>query len=323
VVHEDWGTRCDRWAGVRSEIVDIRGTAVHTLRAGDDRDGMPSLLIHGLGGAAVNWLEVLPSLAEHGPVLAMDLPGFGRTEPPSARASRVGVNARFVRALLDHLGWDEVEVHGVSMGGLLAVLLAHREPERVARLVLVSPALSSARRDLTQLDRATFKQFAPFLVRGFGGLLLKQMTARMTPEEMYDQNLTYLHADPARMSAELGEVSLENLHYGRGQAWRLPAFATAANSVVRAVTTRRALEQSVSEVQAPTLVVWGEKDRLIGRPVIERLTQLRPDWDLEVLDDVGHVAMIEVPERYVETVTAWRKGATDTWPGAGGTATVT
>jgi pimeloyl-ACP methyl ester carboxylesterase len=307
-VHEDWGSRCERWAGVRSEEVDVYGTAVHALRAGEGREGTPQLLVHGLGGAAINWLEVMPRLAERGPVLAPDLPGFGRTQPPRDRASRVEANARFLRALLDRVGWDQVELHGNSMGGLVSVLFASREPLRVARLVLGSPALTAARRDITQIERLTFVQFAPFLSRGAGNLLLKRLHARLSAEEIYDQSVAYLHADPSRVSPELGRVSLENVHYGRAEAWRLPAFATATNSVVRAVTTRRTVERAVRAVKAPTLVVWGDRDRLIGRPVIDRLAELRPDWHIEVLDGVGHVAIIEVPDRYLEVVDAWRDG---------------
>jgi pimeloyl-ACP methyl ester carboxylesterase len=305
-VYEDWGSRCARWAGVRSELIDVRGTQVHTLRAGDDNDGPPIVLVHGLGGAAINWLEVIPALAEHRPVLAMDLPGFGRTEPPRVEAARVGANARFLHALLDTVGWDEVEVHGNSMGGHISVLFAARVGDRVSRLVLVSPALTAARRDITQLERLTFAQFAPFLVPGLGGMLLKRMYTRLTPQQLYDQTVGYLHADSDRVSPELAAVSLENVEFGRDTPWRLPAFALATNSVVREVTTRRVIERAVAQVTAPALVVWGDRDRVIGRPVIDRVVALRPDWHIEVLDGVGHVAMVETPERYLDVVASWR-----------------
>lgn len=302
---DDWGTRCPRWTGIRSEVVELHGTRVHTLRGGDDVDGLPQLLVHGLGGSASNWLEVLPALARRGPVLAPDLPGFGRTEPPRTHAARVTANARFLAALVARVGWERVEVHGNSMGGQLSVLLAGQEPERVARMVLVSPALPAALRDAAQLDPATFRRFGPFLVPGIGTLLMKRAYARTTPEQLYSEFADYLHADRSRVSPELEAVALENVALGRDRPWRLPAFATAAQTTVRAVTSRRALEQAIAAVTAPTLVVWGERDRLIGRPVIERIRALRPDWRIAVLDGVGHVPMVEAPERYLEVVDAW------------------
>lgn len=305
-MHEDWGGRTERWSGVRSEVLDVRGTAVHTLRTGDDRAGLPILLVHGLAGSASNWLEVLPTLAERGPVLAMDLPGFGWTEPPRKEAARVTANARFLRALLDELGWERVEVHGNSMGGLISVLFAAREPDRVERLVLASPALTSSRRDMTQLDRSTLLQFAPFYFQTVGARLLQRVYARTTPQKLYEQAASYLHADPARVSPEMHAVSLENVERGRELSWRLPAFTVATNSLVRTVTSRRRLEQAVAAVAAPTLVLWGDQDRLIGTPVIDRAAHLRPDWRIEILDGVGHVAMFESPQRYLDVVDAWR-----------------
>lgn len=304
-MHADWGTRCERWAGVRSEMIDVFGTPVHTLRAGDGNDGPPLLLVHGLGGAASNWLEVMPALAQDRPVVAMDLPGFGRTEPPREEAARVGANARFLRAFVDRLGWDRAEVHGNSMGGMLSVLFAAREPDRVSRLVLVSPALTSSRRDLPQLDRLTLTQFAPFLVPGLGSSLLKRMYAKLSSQELYDQTANYLHGDPRRVAPEIGDVAVENVSVGRDLPWRLPAFAAATTSVVREVTSRRRLEEAVAAVAAPTLVVWGDRDKLIGRPVIDRISALRPDWRVEVLDGVGHVPMLETPQRYLDVVGAW------------------
>jgi hypothetical protein len=70
-VRGDWSERCSRWAGIRSEQLDVQGQQAHVLRAdGPTDDGLPQLLIHGLGGAAVNWIEVMGEIAPHGPVVA-------------------------------------------------------------------------------------------------------------------------------------------------------------------------------------------------------------------------------------------------------------
>lgn len=307
-MNDDWGVRAARWAGIRSDHIQLGSTRVHALRAGDDVDGPRQLFVHGLGGSASNWLDVLPALAQRGPVLAPDLPGFGRTEPPVERATRVGANARFLAALLDRVGWDEVELHGNSMGGMLSVLFAARERERIAALVLVSPALTSSRRDIPQLPRATLVRFAPFFVPSLGRHLLRQAYERMTPEQLYQDTAAFIHADPDRVSPELSEISVENVRYGRETPWRLPGFALATTSVVWAVTARQPLERAIHEVAAPTLVVWGDRDRLIGRPVIDRALSLRPDWELAELSGVGHAAMIETPERYLEMVVPWLDG---------------
>ncbi len=311
-MQEDWGTRSDRWAGIRSEMVPVRGTAVHTLRAGEDQGGVPQLLVHGLGGSATNWLEVMGALAQRGPVLAPDLPGFGRTEPPRETATHVRANARFLLALLDEVGWtDRVQIHGNSMGGLLSVLVASAAPHQVDRLVLVSPGLTMSRGAIRQIHPATVARLLPFALPGVGAQLIKRAHGKMTPQQLFDDLGHYIHSDPTRVSPELAAVGLENVEYGRTQDWRLPGFTAAAESTVRTLASRRRVEQAVRDVQAPPLVVWGDQDRLVGRAIIDRVQDLQPDWKVAILNDVGHAAMMETPDTYLATVEPWLDAASD------------
>jgi pimeloyl-ACP methyl ester carboxylesterase len=307
-VHDDWGVRTPRWAGVRSDWVDVHGTSVHVLAADGSAGGTPHLLVHGLGGGSTNWLEVIAPLSARGPVVAPDLPGFGRTEPPYARAARIDLNARFLRALLDALGWDRVVLHGSSMGGTVAVLLADLLGPRVERLVLVAPALPGRTRDLRRLDRLTVRRFAPFLVPPLGGAVLRRTYHGTSPEQLWDENAAFVHADPSRVSPEMRELGLAGLRDAVSTPWRLPAFGHAATSVVRAVLARRALDRAVARIDAPTLVLRGDDDRLVARGVVERLTALRPDWTLVSLGDAGHAPMIETPDRYLAAVGDWLDG---------------
>lgn len=314
-MHDDWGVRSPRWAGVASKVVDVRGTAVHVLRAGGG-PGIPQLLVHGLAASATSWLEVVAPLAEHGPVAVPDLPGFGRTEPPRAGASRIGGNVRFLRALLDTLGWERAIVHGNSMGGTLSVLLASLAPERVARLVLVSPALPFRRRDVRTLDRATLARFAPFVLAPVGDALLRRTFRTLTPEEIWEQSLAYVHGDPSRLSPEILEVGFENFADGIARPWRVEGLSAATGSVVKSVAFGRAVLRAIDAVVAPTLLVWGDADRLVGRSTIDLVRARRPDWDHVELPGVGHAPMIEAPDALLRAVLAWYASGT-TEPPAG------
>ncbi|MTV26467.1 alpha/beta hydrolase [Nitriliruptoraceae bacterium ZYF776] len=312
-MHTDWGERTARWAGIRSETVSVDDTEVHVLRAAAapdaPADAPTQLLVHGLGGSSSNWLEVLSALTAHGPVLAPDLPGFGRTQPPRPSAARTGVNARFLRRLLAHEGLDRVVVHGNSMGGLLSVLLADLAPDRVERLVLVDPALPAPVRSVGRIPARTLARFAPFLVPPLGKALLGYSWRRFDGATLYEQTAEFLHADTSRLSPEITALGAEHLDWGRDQPWRLDGFTTAATSVVTAMTVgQRSLGQAIARVQAPTLVVWGDQDRLVGRHVIDHLADRRPDWEVQVLPGVGHVPMLEVPGTYLEVVGDWFGG---------------
>lgn len=316
-MHDDWGVRTDRWAGVRSEWRELHGTRVHVLRAdaapGAPAGAVPQLLLHGLGGSATNWIEVVRGLSVHGPVIAPDLPGFGRTEPPHPRAARLSANTRFLRALCRDLDLDRVVVHGNSMGGLLGVMLAELEPDRIERLVLVDPALPAPLTALPSMPTRTLGRFVPFVVPPVGKALLGRAWQRFDADQLWADNVDFIHGDGSRLSAEIAVVGTENLDWGRRQPWRLDAFAAAAASVVGALTVgSRQLLRAVDRIEAPALLVWGDADQLVGRAVIEHVASRRPDWHLEVFETVGHAPQVEVPGRYLDAVGSWYRAPTGT-----------
>ncbi|MEX1177625.1 MAG: alpha/beta hydrolase [Nitriliruptor sp.] len=314
--HDDWGVRAERWSGTRSETVRVLDTDVHVLR----RDAAPSapagaptqLLVHGLGGSSTNWLEVTTALSELGPVVAPDLPGSGRTEPPRPRASRISNNARFLRTFTRTLGLDRLVVHGNSMGGLIGVLFAGLEPDRVERLVLVDPALPAPLRAARAISRQTLTRFAPFVVPPLGRAVLGAAWRRGTGASLWQETVDFVHGDPERIAPEIAALGVENLEWGRGRPWRLDGFTDAAASIVSAVTIgQRRTRAAIDRVAAPTLLLWGDADRLVGRAVIDGLVDRRPDWDLHVFDGVGHVPQLEAPDGYVEVVTRWLRAGDD------------
>jgi pimeloyl-ACP methyl ester carboxylesterase len=304
-MHEDWSERCPRWAGIRSEWLEVDGIEVHVLRADGCADGAPQLLIHGLGGCASNWIEVIGELTRHGPVVAPDLPGFGRTRPASPSQVRIGDNARFLRRLLDTLGWEEATVHGNSMGGMLAVHLASLAPDRVTRLVLTAPALPTPRAALHRISPTTLARFAPFVLPRLGRMAMRLISTATSPERYWEQTSSYIHADPSRVPEEAAEVGFEDVTIGRDAPWRLAAFSAAAGSVVRTLLAPRELLRLIDDAELPVLVVWGDADRLISRVAIDHVLERRPQWDLRVLPSVGHVPMLEAPEAFLEAVTGW------------------
>jgi pimeloyl-ACP methyl ester carboxylesterase len=306
----DWGGRDPAWAGIRSEYRDVAGHPVHLLRADGPSDGPVQLLVHGLGGAAINWLEVMRPLAERGPVLAPDLPGFGSTPPPRPGASRSEHNLAFLTALLREEGIDAAEVHGNSMGGMLATLLAGEHPERVTRLVLVDPALPGTEQAPQRLDPGTIRLFVPFVVPGLGERLLRRLYATRTAEELVTGFQDLIHADASRLRPPLVDALVTNAAFGQQELWRAEGLAVASGSLLHLLTSRRRLRQALEAITAPTLLVWGSEDRLIGRSVIDATIERRPDLDLKVLPGLGHAPMMEDPARYLEAVTDWLERST-------------
>jgi len=304
--------RVPGWPGVVDAHIVVGGRRVRVLRAdGREKEGAePQLLVHGLGGSSVTWVEVMAGLAEHGPVVAVDLPGFGRTPPGPDDPLTVPGYAEFVMATADALGWDRFTLHGNSMGGLVATLLAARHPERVSGLVLVSPALPP-RLPVRLLvpSRATVQGIAPIVASsvragalgalGFAGPELSQRRAR--------EFLKLIYADPDSVDREtLGLMAADFSSGAIDGGDRRRALLTAVGSIAKIWADPRGAWRAIARVQAPTLLLGGTHDALVPASVLRAVLARRPDWEGHVLDDRRHALMLEEPAAYLDLVARWR-----------------
>jgi pimeloyl-ACP methyl ester carboxylesterase len=309
VEYRDWGERSSRWAGIRSETVEVCGSSVHFLTADAARPGAPAhLLIHSTLGSATNWLDTIRPLTACGQVIAPDLPGTlaGRTASPHRSAARAEINARFLRAFTATLGLRDVVAHGWSIGGLEALLFADLAPERVGGLVLVAPTLPgplSAAQELgwQTLGRLTVAAGSPVL-RG----LLRLTGRRLLELKKRRYGLAAYGGDPSRLSPDITALWAEELDTMRARPDRLPDAVTAFTSAVSALyVNRRPVQAAIDRVAVPTLLLWGDQDPLIGRPIIDDLAARRPDWSLHVFESVGHLLPVEVADAYADVVAEW------------------
>lgn len=295
--------------------VDADGLFIHTLEwdgsavdrenggaggAGRPGDAPPVLLVHGLGGSTTNWLSVGPELAMRlrTRVTAVDLAGFGRTRPDGRPAS-LGTNGRLLEAFARDRG--PFVVMGNSMGGALGVGLAARHPELVTALVLVNPAVPRPRRNRRNVVRAA--RFAAMGVPQLGRPLMESRARALGPARLVDQTLRVVmrrtdRLDPA-VRAEMVLQAEERVGYPESSR----AYAEAAGSLFRYLA--QPMRDDLAAVHSPTLLIHGAEDRLVPVSFARAVASRRPEWQLEVFDDCGHVPMLEHPTRFVDTVRSW------------------
>ena len=172
--------------------------------------------------------------------------------------------------------------------------------------MLVAPTLPgplSAAQELgwQTLGRLTVAAGSPAL-RG----LLRLTGRRLLELKKRRYNLATFGGDPSRLSHDITALWAEELEEMRARPDRLPDAVTAFTSAVSALyVNRRPVQQAIDRVSVPTLLLWGDKDPLIGRPVIDDLTARRPDWSLHVFESVGHLLPVEVADAYADVVAEW------------------
>ncbi len=260
--------------------------------------GPAIVLVHGLGGAHINWMRVTGELTRHGRVLAPDLVGFGRT-PPDRRSSSVLANRALLDRFIAEVAGGEAVLVGNSMGGLISILEAARRPHRVRGLVLVDPALPAVgghRPDLRYLLRGGL-----LVTPVIGEMFMRSHEARTTPEERVREVLELCCVDSGRVPDDVVAAHVELTAERELMPWAIRAHLEAARSLLSALVPAM-FRRSAKGVLAPTLLLHGTEDRLVPVTAARRTAEFRPDWSYTELVGVGHAPMFDEPEQFLEAV---------------------
>lgn len=259
--------------------VEVAGRKLSYVDLGEG-EGSPVVFVHGLSGCWQNWLENLPRLAQERRVVALDLPGFGRSRMP-AEGITISGYARCVDELCERLDLGPVAVVGNSMGGFVGAELAICFPERAERLVLVSAAGISIRH-LRVAPTLTFARVGG-IVGTAAGIRSRAVVLRPRLRHLA---LGVVFRHPTRLRADL---VYEQVARGAGRS----GFAPALEALISCDFVDR-----LPEIGCPTLIVWGSDDVLVPVEDAHEFERLIPDSRKLILEDTGHCAMLERPQTF-------------------------
>ncbi|MFD9562665.1 alpha/beta fold hydrolase [Streptomyces sp. NPDC059994] len=251
----------------------------------------PALFVHGLGGSSQNWSALMPLLADTVECEAVDLPGFGDSAPPDDGNYSVTGHARAVIRLLDSAGRGPVHLFGNSLGGAVATRVAAVRPDLVRTLTLISPALPEIRAQRTAWPTALLA------VPGIASMFTR-MTKDWSAEDRTRGVMALCYGDPGRVSPEAFRAAVEEMERRLELPYFWDAMARSARGVVDAYTLsgQHGLWRQAERVLAPTLLVYGGRDQLVGFRMARRAAAAFRGSRLLTLPDAGHVAMMEYPE---------------------------
>jgi 4,5:9,10-diseco-3-hydroxy-5,9,17-trioxoandrosta-1(10),2-diene-4-oate hydrolase len=272
---------------IRSKTLSVMGLRTRVLEDGDAGRGDPVVMIHGVGAWAENWREAIGPIAATGRrAIACDLPGFGESEAPGDVAHfgpRDAFYPRFVGALLDELGIASAHLVGSSMGGAVAYTAAVSQPARIRSLALV--AGGGVGTEVALFLRLCTLPGMPLFARLFGG-----------PAQARDVLRTCFH-DARRIPQTL---------YDEAERYGYPSFGEFVKAL-RSGVTIAGVKPSVRDYwvaqaprfRGPVIVVWGRQDRVLPVAAAADARELIPRAQVQLIDDCGHLPMIERPDQFL------------------------
>ncbi len=266
-------------AGRRVNVVDT-GSPLARDSVSPSDIGPPLLFLHGLGGVWQNWLLNIPAFMGTHRVIAPDLPGFGRSEMPSGRISIQGY-ARVIDELCRVLDVDGPVIVGNSMGGFVGAEVALAFPTRVTRLVLVSAA---------GLSVAHMKKEPLLTLARIWAVTATRTGARAEPVVRRARLRRVALQTVVRYPEKLSIPLTAELVAGAGT----PGFVGGLDAILS-----YKIRERLSEIEVPTLIVWGRNDILV--PVSDASTfeeLIGANAHAVIFEDTGHLSMLERPSRF-------------------------
>ena len=242
------------------------------------------VLIHGLGDEADSWRHLIPLLNSEGRrVLALDLPGFGR----SVAAGRIGLRnhvAAVLKLIEAVVPETPVFMAGNSMGALIAEAAAFAKPRHVRGLVLIDGSIPGGPSNpgLLALVKILFSR--------------KWYRAYRGDDERAWASLYPYYADLDSMPLEDREFLRRRVMARVESGAQEQAYFATQRSLIRAfATSPSGFARKIRRYEGKILLIWGEKDRIIPLSSTDAFRALRPDVELKLVSDAGHLPHQERP----------------------------
>lgn len=277
-----------KYAVPPSQFDTLRGMNVHFRDEGPVSDSTPLVLLHGTSSSLLTWDACAKEWSKTRRVIRMDLPGFAITGPDPDNNYSIEGYVAFVHEFLKKRGVRSCYLAGNSLGGQIAYAYAAYYPKEVSKLILIDPAgypILNAKGSLGfTLARIP---------------VINQLLTMITPTSVVRKSVEDVYGDKALVSDSL--VSLyEDMLLREGNR----------RALIKRFKYAQPDTNLVKKVQAPTMVIWGEKDYLIPIDNAYKFQRDLINDTLVILKDLGHIPMEESPEKVISAVNFFIRDST-------------
>lgn len=279
--------------------IDERRLFIRRTPVRSDQPARQGVFVHGLGGSARNWTDLMYLLEPVLTGIAPDLPGFGRSPMPTDRDYSIPAHAQAVIRTIETMCDGPVDLFGNSMGGAIAIRIAALRPDLVRSLILISPAVPNLRPRLS---------VAPLLAATAPGIseLGEKLIGPPNPEHAVDRMYRVCYRDQSRVHPQRRAIQVEEAQWRLARPNAADPLRQSARALGRTFLPGPLNTWDLAEqVTCPTLAVFGTHDLLVD-PRMATPTAAKLHNSTVVTLKTGHVAQMEEPQQVAELVlTMW------------------
>jgi pimeloyl-ACP methyl ester carboxylesterase len=263
-------------SGLTEDTIQVGDLTIAYLHNTDANNGDTIVMVHGFGANKDNWTRIADQLSSDFNIYAIDLPGHGDSSKPLDIGYTLEEQTTRLATILKTMGIGKAHIMGNSMGGAIAALYAAHYPERTKTATLFDPAgIVEYDSELVDLVKDGDNPLIPSKPGDFERL----MDFALEEKPFVPWPILGVMEEKAIANQEVNKVIFKAI---RDSGFK-PHF-----------------RNTIREIQAPVLVIWGKEDRVINYRNAELFVDAIPDARLVVMDGIGHAPMIEAPEESAE-----------------------
>lgn len=255
-----------------------------------------AVYVHGLGGSARNWTDLMALLEPVAPGIAPDLLGFGRSPMPEDHDYSQRAHSDIVIKLIERTCSQPVDLFGNSMGGAISTRIAAKRPDLVRTLTLVSPALPNLK------PRPGTLSIAAMANPGIR-MLAEKLTGPMDPDRAVQRMYDLCYADQSRVHPDRHASQMEETRWRFERPNADEPLRMSARGLVRKMLPGQPgnIWNYAKRVECPTLIIFGTQDKLVDARLAPKAASMFPNAHVVTLD-TGHVAQLEEPQKVARMV---------------------